>query len=429
MDCLDPIPDAVLLFAYALNRFYSPTCIAGSSALVKHLRDASYFSTPEEDLTPGMRRVTKRILRRDVDVFLQASPYKYVELCHPGASMSWSYLNRVITPLCGVGVMAWDTMHASSYGTLLGMCGPAINSVHNLALVKDGFVVGVRVQLILVDGHPLYRQTFPQFIVGHFDISVAKCYVRLDNDAELGRVVVSDEAREDIRNGEFEYTVLPYRTFRIHLKRLYKYARNGFSLKSLRLDHGCSSEYGEYIMGRLRHMYGPAMGYRALLGLGLTDPVARQLGVEMVAPYLAMSPRLCGHLHEWGIMRADAVRVLGKCRRGTFRNEMYGCVCHMNRRVAARYIRGWILRHVGAWRTESRRKRMVAARYIRGWILRQVGAWRTRMVAARYIRGWILRHVGAWRTASRRKRSLTMLRLVLVQFRESLSKCPRTEGP
>ena len=76
MDRLNPIPNDVLSFAYALNKHCSPTCIAGSSALVKYLTDTACFSMPKEDMTPGMRRVTKSIIHRDIDIFMHANPYE-----------------------------------------------------------------------------------------------------------------------------------------------------------------------------------------------------------------------------------------------------------------------------------------------------------------------------------------------------------------
>ena len=195
-----------------------------------------------------------------------------------------------------------ETVPAGNYALLPAMFGVGIHSVHNIQLWKKGVIVPAKVQLILVTGHPRPSQTFSQFIIHHFDITVCKCYVRLDNEDNLGRVVVADRVRADIMNGEFEYTVLPFRTFRNHQTRLYKYAHNGFSLRAVTFARTCTFIYADHILCRFNHMmYGINNAHRMLLTMGHAQPPYP----ELVASMFAIRPVQGGSLYEWKIICAN----------------------------------------------------------------------------------------------------------------------------
>jgi hypothetical protein len=287
-----PLPAPVCSLANTLHQVLrGNVAVAGGAALAQYIRNL-----------PGCkncfhRRFSKAVSelnslneRSDVDIFVPADPAYLIRLQasgldHPvldGTYEPQAFLSHYLPQL---------RLHLMHHGFIGAVYGPIkvkrtardtnareVRRISALPRSEEAldsfagapFITGkvefdlryqaltTKIQLILVDTHLFsLRQSFGDYILGYFDASAARCSLHLPCE-DVFNPKVSFHSKEDEAHtlqGKLYYTVRPWATQAMTLRRIKKYCRRGYTLSHFEIDPMTPRLVRKYMLMDLQRFY------------------------------------------------------------------------------------------------------------------------------------------------------------------------------
>ena len=181
-----------------------------------------------------------------------------------------------------------------------------IEKIEFRLIAPTGKVIDKPIQILVLDAFPeTPEECWSDLVVKGFDTDIIKGVAQIDGNAYLERIVFSDEVRQNIHSGKFEYTMRPCHSFSQLLKRLLKYKRRGFQLASFNVDPRVSDAWRNHIRVQFNIMY----GRHWIQELGeLTDVrLFDEMVTAHIMPFIESRPR-AQIITENRTMLRDAIR-------------------------------------------------------------------------------------------------------------------------